>query len=156
MADRRPNAQLQAWRSRGNGVAETRLRAAGSGSDTFRDQPPNARGGGRLDSRQPASHARLCQWSAERTPPDYANALAQCDRFIVTGDSISMICDGVREGVGHWRSIDFRSGTPSTITGIGSSSRSRRSMTGNVRSGLLAALLKRVVDSRIIRLLALF
>ncbi|MBK7169038.1 MAG: mitochondrial fission ELM1 family protein [Gammaproteobacteria bacterium] len=44
-------------------------------------------------------HARLYQWSAgAHTTSDYANALAQCDRFIVTGDSISMICDVVREG----------------------------------------------------------
>ncbi|MBK6289292.1 MAG: mitochondrial fission ELM1 family protein [Gammaproteobacteria bacterium] len=97
-------------------------------------------------------HARLCQWSAgAHTTSDYANALAQCDRFIVTGDSISMICDVVREGkaLAIYR-LPFRNAIYDywhrfilAVAPIDD---------GHVRSGLLAALLKRVVDSRIIRL----
>ena len=43
--------------------------------------------------------SRLCAWQpGAHTTSDYAEALAQCARFIVTGDSVSMICDVVREG----------------------------------------------------------
>lgn len=96
--------------------------------------------------------ARLCQWSAgAHTTSDYAQALAQCDRFIVTGDSISMICDVVREGgaLAIYR-LPFRNAIYDywhrfilAVAPIDD---------GRVRRGPLAALLKRVVDSRVIRL----
>lgn len=96
--------------------------------------------------------ARLCQWSAgAHTSSDYADALAQCDRFIVTGDSISMICDVMREGKAlaihrlpfknaiydYWHRFIL------AVAPIDD---------GRVRRGLLATLVKRIVDSRLIRL----
>jgi hypothetical protein len=98
------------------------------------------------------ANARLCQWSAgARTTSDYSQALEQCDRFIVTGDSISMICDVVREGKAlAILRLPFRNAVYDywhrfilAVAPIDD---------GRVRQGIIAGLVKRIVDSRLIRL----
>jgi mitochondrial fission protein ELM1 len=96
--------------------------------------------------------SRLCAWQpGAHTTSDYAEALAQCARFIVTGDSVSMICDVVREGkaLAIYR-LPFRNALYDrwhrlilAVAPIDD---------GRVRTGWLAALTRRIVDSRLIRL----
>ncbi len=96
--------------------------------------------------------SRLCAWQpGAHTTSDYAEALAQCERFIVTGDSVSMICDVVREGkaLAIYR-LPFRNALYDrwhrlilAVAPIDD---------GRVRTGWLAALTKGIVDSRLIRL----
>ena len=96
--------------------------------------------------------SRLCAWQpGAHTTSDYAEALAQCARFIVTGDSVSMICDVVREGKAlaiyrlpmrnvlydRWHRLIL------AVAPIDD---------GRMRTGWLAALTRRIVDSRLIRL----
>lgn len=96
--------------------------------------------------------SRLCAWQpGAHTTSDYAEALAQCARFIVTGDSVSMICDVVREGKAlaiyrlpmrnalyeRWHRLILAAAPIDD---------------GRVRTGWLAALARRIVDSRLIRL----
>ena len=98
------------------------------------------------------SGSRLCAWQpGAHTTSDYADALAQCARFIVTGDSVSMICDVVREGkaLAIYR-LPFRNALYDrwhrlilAVAPIDD---------GRVRTGWLAALTKGIVDSRLIRL----
>ena len=98
------------------------------------------------------SGSRLCAWQpGAHTTSDYAEALAQCARFIVTGDSVSMICDVVREGKAlaiyrlpmrnalyeRWHRLILAAAPIDD---------------GRVRTGWLAALARRIVDSRLIRL----
>lgn len=81
----------------------------------------------------------------------YAEALAQCGRFIVTGDSISMVCDVVRAGKAlAIQRLPFRNGlvrrwhafvlavAPPEGPGLA--------------DGLLARLVRRAVDARLFRL----
>ena len=96
--------------------------------------------------------SRLCAWQpGTHTTSDYAEALAQCGRFVVTGDSVSMICDVVREGsaLAIYR-LPFRNALYDrwhrlilAVAPIDD---------GRVRTGWPAALTKRIVDSRLIRL----
>jgi hypothetical protein len=96
--------------------------------------------------------ARLCAWQAgTHTTSDYAEALAQCERFIVTGDSVSMLCDVVRAGkaLAIYR-LPFRNAIYDlwhrlilAVAPIDD---------GRLRTGWLAALTKRIVDARLVRL----
>jgi len=98
-------------------------------------------------------NARLCEWAAAdaNTTSDYAQALGQCDRFIVTGDSISMVCDVVRQGKAlAIHRLPFRNRVFAlwhrfilAVAPIDD---------GRSRSGLLARAMKFIVDSRILRL----
>lgn len=104
-----------------------------------------------LGANLPAG-ARLCAWRAgTHTTSDYAEALAQCSSFIVTGDSVSMICDVVREGKAlaiyrlparnalyEWWHRFILAVAPIDD--------------GRVRGSWLAWLTKRVVDARLLRL----
>ena len=61
------------------------------------DQPPHARCGGRGDRRSAAGRARLYRWDAGGDNPYHA-LLGLADRFVVTGDSISMMVEVARLG----------------------------------------------------------
>jgi uncharacterized protein len=99
------------------------------------------------------ANARLCEWAAAgaHTTSDYANALQECDRFIVTGDSISMVCDVVRQGKAlAIHRLPFRNRVFALwhrfILAVAPIDDGRQ------RSGLLARIMKRIVDSRVLRL----